>query len=252
MIGKKIIATTMALSMASALCGMTNNSIQNNNIVSAAETNSNNFRFDTINGGGSFKKGNTLIWISHGTINHNPYYTEFDLEFTNDQIKELMKDTSDEPVILNVMFQSSPIDTNVKMVTNNVNVVEEIIFKDGTTKKYTMDYYQQLNIKDKMFLGSRDIKSLLNNYDYNTIEKVRVVERFYLDSSNISENIYGDVNNDGKVDISDLTAIAAHVKGIAPLEGNALKNADVNNDNVVNIADITEVAAYIKGIKSIN
>ncbi|SEK46889.1 dockerin type I domain-containing protein [Ruminococcus albus] len=59
----------------------------------------------------------------------------------------------------------------------------------------------------------------------------------------------GDVNGDGVVNITDVTKIAAHVKGKKFLKGESLINADVNFDGSVNITDITQIAAYVKGKK---
>ncbi|MCR5539812.1 MAG: glycoside hydrolase family 3 [Ruminococcus sp.] len=57
----------------------------------------------------------------------------------------------------------------------------------------------------------------------------------------------GDVNFDGKINITDITRTAAHIKGKRILSSNAAKAADVNSDDVVNITDITMIAAHIKG-----
>ena len=60
-----------------------------------------------------------------------------------------------------------------------------------------------------------------------------------------SGNVKGDVTGDGKVDIKDLTKVAAHVKGKKSLS-NASK-ADINGDGKVDIKDLTKIAAFIKG-----
>ena len=56
--------------------------------------------------------------------------------------------------------------------------------------------------------------------------------------------LLGDANDDGSVDVSDITSIATYI-----LNGKATtwneKNADVNGDGVVDVADITEVAKII-------
>ncbi|SEL36078.1 leucine-rich repeat protein [Ruminococcus albus] len=61
--------------------------------------------------------------------------------------------------------------------------------------------------------------------------------------------IIGDVNADGIINITDITKVAAHVKGKKLLDENAQKFADVNNDGKINISDITKIAAHVKGKK---
>ena len=58
--------------------------------------------------------------------------------------------------------------------------------------------------------------------------------------------IRGDANNDGVVDIADITATASHILGNTPLEFNALC-ADANEDGEIDIADITTIAGLILG-----
>ena len=59
----------------------------------------------------------------------------------------------------------------------------------------------------------------------------------------------GDVDGSGEINVTDISLIAAHIKGIKPLDPAALKRADVNNDGDVNVTDISTLAAHIKGIK---
>ena len=62
--------------------------------------------------------------------------------------------------------------------------------------------------------------------------------------------ICGDVNCDGKIDVSDVVAVAAHVKSVKTLDGRGAFIADVNNDGIVNVSDIAMIAAQCKGIKA--
>ena len=61
--------------------------------------------------------------------------------------------------------------------------------------------------------------------------------------------VLGDVNGDGKVNVSDIAKAAAHVKGKKALDDKAQKRADTNSDGKVNIADISKIAAHVKGKK---
>ena len=61
----------------------------------------------------------------------------------------------------------------------------------------------------------------------------------------------GDVNRDGKINVTDIVVIAAHIKGHKKLDGRAPLTADINGDNIINVTDIVAIAAHIKGRKLI-
>ena len=56
----------------------------------------------------------------------------------------------------------------------------------------------------------------------------------------------GDVNGDGRVNVTDLSKLAAYVKGVKPLDNSELAQADVNADRMVNVTDISLLADHIK------
>lgn len=69
----------------------------------------------------------------------------------------------------------------------------------------------------------------------------------------IEPNIYyGDLNDDGSINVNDISMLASHINGFKKLEGMALKAADVNNDGEVNYDDLSALADHIRGIKPIN
>ena len=70
-------------------------------------------------------------------------------------------------------------------------------------------------------------------------------------SSDKTDGLLGDVNNDTKINSADIAKTAAHIKGIKILTDAEKKRADVNTDTKVNAVDITKIAAHIKGIKTI-
>ena len=55
----------------------------------------------------------------------------------------------------------------------------------------------------------------------------------------------GDVNMDGKRNISDVVMLAAYIKGVKELNPQALKYADVNADDSINVSDIQILAGSI-------
>jgi len=61
--------------------------------------------------------------------------------------------------------------------------------------------------------------------------------------------LIGDVNNDGKINVTDIAMAAAHVKGKRMLTKDKFKRADVNFDGVLDVSDITLIAAHVKGKK---
>ncbi|MCR5539599.1 MAG: transglutaminase [Ruminococcus sp.] len=68
------------------------------------------------------------------------------------------------------------------------------------------------------------------------------------DPSKISKpRAKGDVNGDGIINISDITLVAAHIKGLRILREEDKKYADVNGDGKINVTDLTKISAIIKG-----
>ena len=51
----------------------------------------------------------------------------------------------------------------------------------------------------------------------------------------------GDVNNDGEVNIADVSAIIDLLLGNVTIDDDLLKRADVNNDDEINIADVSAI-----------
>lgn len=61
----------------------------------------------------------------------------------------------------------------------------------------------------------------------------------------------GDVNDDGKIDVTDIAMTASHIKGIKALSADEAERADADSDGSINVTDIAMIAAHIKGIKAI-
>ena len=61
----------------------------------------------------------------------------------------------------------------------------------------------------------------------------------------VVEFLPGDVNGNGKVNVTDITLCVAHVKGIRLLDD--ISAADLNGDGVVDVTDINLLSAKVKG-----
>ena len=64
--------------------------------------------------------------------------------------------------------------------------------------------------------------------------------------------VKGDLNDDDKVNVSDISILAAHIKGIKAMDAETVAVADFNGDGVVNVTDLSKLAAHVKGIKPID
>ncbi len=63
--------------------------------------------------------------------------------------------------------------------------------------------------------------------------------------SSSNTTMYGDVNLDGKVDLTDLTNLGLHILKDITLTGQALENADVIVDGTVGVDDLATLKQYI-------
>ena len=60
-------------------------------------------------------------------------------------------------------------------------------------------------------------------------------------------HLYGDLNNDGKVDISDAVVVYSYIKGQPTLEGYYLAVADVNKDGKIGMGDLAGINDHMVG-----
>lgn len=81
---------------------------------------------------------------------------------------------------------------------------------------------------------------------YSAAENWKEFKNFKEIGGGPSEPLLGDANNDGVVDVADITVIASKILGNNPENFNA-ENADVNKDGKIDVADITATAGIILG-----
>ena len=62
---------------------------------------------------------------------------------------------------------------------------------------------------------------------------------------------YGDVDLNGRIDVTDVVKVAGYVKSIHKLDKEELRAADANGDGKVNATDISVIAAHVKNIRPI-
>lgn len=75
-----------------------------------------------------------------------------------------------------------------------------------------------------------------------------IVFLLMLFSPAVLAQMLGDVNNDGNIDIRDVTLVQRHVLGYQPpLTASQFTAADVNGDGVVNVVDVNLMMQYILG-----
>ena len=60
--------------------------------------------------------------------------------------------------------------------------------------------------------------------------------------------LLGDINEDGKINVSDAILILRHIVGLTTLVGNELIAADVNHDFEINVSDAILILRYIVGL----
>lgn len=64
-------------------------------------------------------------------------------------------------------------------------------------------------------------------------------------------SVLGDVNGDGKVNVTDKTQLNAHIKGNSHFEGARLLACDVTGDGKINVTDKSQLNAQLKGDRDI-
>lgn len=107
--------------------------------------------------------------------------------------------------------------------------------------------------KNKVFINSSDSNSITVYEDKDDDGSFETLIAYSENAGNKDTGaILGDINNDGKINVTDVSKTAAHVKGIKSLDVNAQKSADVNGDGKINVTDVSKIAAHVKGIKPLN
>ena len=132
----------------------------------------------------------------------------------------------------------SPI-TNYTIQYGDVDLDEEITNSDILD---IMNYVNRNIVITKQSLLNADVNGdgIINSID---VALAYNLSMGLIDSSinkPITEyTLYGDLNNDGILDINDVDKLSRYLNGSTGLDNQARKNADVNGDGVINNTDLT-------------
>ena len=173
----------------------------------------------------------TPIKVSDGVyaftvVNENCFFDQFDRwahiwmqNWTNDEDGNPLVDVDIDHIVLNPAPENVYLNEKLKM--------------DGTTEQPTY--------------------TAPDWYDFNEMKVPDEPDKPDDPNPTDSEDIlYGDVTGDGKINVTDITKVAAHVKNLKPLTTDAqFKAADVNFDGKINVTDSVKIAAHVKGIKQL-
>ncbi len=141
------------------------------------------------------------------------------------------------------------------LVTLTATLVREVTYKeDGVTVSNTTYYLQDGETKVVVANNGKNLKTLADEADETGQAKVITVTGIEYSTSKggfqikLTKNAEeggeivkkGDVNNDGAVDVADISAIITIMA-----EGGADLNGDVNGDRAVDVADISSVISIM-------
>ncbi|WP_295156460.1 glycoside hydrolase family 3 N-terminal domain-containing protein [uncultured Ruminococcus sp.] len=82
---------------------------------------------------------------------------------------------------------------------------------------------------------------------------ILAAQTFTVNAEDVAKKVSkGDLTGDGMINVTDISKLAAHVKGVKALDGDIKSAADLNGDGDINVTDISILAAHIKGIRTID
>ena len=149
---------------------------------------------------------------------------------------------------------------NVGLITSKNDILDysnNIVSNNNGNIQYCYYLYDEKNIIDgaeKLSLTQMKTQSNYLGFDFQNVWEMENGEYklpILKDVENNSKivNINGDINGDGKVNITDVALINSHVKKVNILAGDELIRADVNGDGKVNITDVGLVNSHVKKVK---
>ena len=212
-------------------------------------------------GNGVFNKN--LLSVINGTI--NVLNDKIEIKYNNEILDEFKL----------LKYSSSTYDLNKEYIylgvnnfnKNNINLVNLNLSVDNNSIlniKYDgniMKTYKLVSISSSTYDLSKD-NIRINKKDSFNLNGVNVINgtkeylnnKLYIKYNNDVLKIYniiyrskGDINNDDKITISDVSKLFAYYKGKVKLTEDDLLVSDLNNDGKITNADISKLFAYYKG-----
>lgn len=180
--------------------------------------------------------------IGYGAFVDCPYITELMIP---ESVTELQSSVISEcPMLEKLILPKTMKKICSLAVTECVNLKEVYIPRAvQTIEEYALGYY---------FDGETGAEQkyddfILKGYAGSPAETYAVQNGFqFVDVLN--GKVLGDVNTDGKLDITDATCLQLHLAGVVFEENFDLSVADINEDGAVNILDVTEMQLMIASV----
>ena len=158
-----------------------------------------------------------------------------------------------------IVLEDQPVDYTI---TGSVEALPRSLYQDQASNRYFYDFDNNLySISDDNTItygsGKYYIGALAEGVDEDALQKVEHEElcddfkwwiegtEYHHIGSEATDMLIGDTDLDGKITISDVTAIQLHVAELNPLTGDALLAADTNGDGTVDITDATHLQLYL-------
>ena len=142
------------------------------------------------------------------------------------------------------------------------SAVKESTF-DETEGKFTIQYASSIKAKDASALFqiklhvAEDAEAgkttvCVTNLEWSAADgkQKEVIEHrvpAYLTTREAEKITPGDVNGDGKTDLTDARLVMQHYNGAKTLQGAQLKSADANGDGKVNLTDVKMIIQFYNG-----
>lgn len=92
-----------------------------------------------------------------------------------------------------------------------------------------------------------ETENLTGKTGENVIPDVKTYEGF-TPPNKTAAAVKGDINNNGKIDASDLLQVKSHIKRVKLLEGDDFTTADIDGNGSINAADLPRMKAHMKGV----
>ena len=122
--------------------------------------------------------------------------------------------------------------------------VVKLIADEGSSYEFIIEVEDNWML-DKVYFNSQDVTGALNDNTYTTpaINQNATIRVVAHDTT--PQPIFGDVNDDGEVNIADVNAVIDAI-----ISNRVVERADVNSDGEINIADVNVVLNIILGAQT--